>query len=48
MEVRCPTCNRFICEVPAGTDVRAYCRGCNLKFEPKVVDKPSDVGARSL
>ncbi len=34
MEVRCPSCNRFICEVPEGTQVRAYCRACRLKFEP--------------
>ena len=36
VEVRCPRCGRFVCEVPPGTPVRSYCRSCGLHWEEKV------------
>lgn len=49
MEVRCPSCNRFLAEMTPvpGTAVRGYCRECSLRFEEKAVDKRRPAKARS-
>jgi hypothetical protein len=35
VEVRCARCRGYLFSVTKGTEYRAYCRACGLKFEAR-------------